>query len=191
MAACTDGEITQSLSTVVRHGVVFQIAPDAFDRVHLWCVGGQELQRDCPTLSFHVYLAGPKCQGRGMVLSDKQAFVADWSGNMDSGCAPSWPRACDMLHSRVLVPYKGAEVHQTKAGLGFLSVALVLEVVAAMKSHNINAPIISSLDAEFTGPFVQCHQSALGIYWSGAGILASRVRQLADQSRAYPDMDRT
>src|ERR1700722_1484918 len=76
MAACTDGEITESLSTVVRHGVMFQIAPDAFDRVHLWCVGRQELQRDCSKLSFHVLAHADRAMCLQAVPDDQQ-FLAD------------------------------------------------------------------------------------------------------------------
>src|SRR5215468_4762983 len=54
MASGSMRQITQVSCAVVRHRVVFEVTPDAFDGVELGCVGGQELKGDGTTLSLNV-----------------------------------------------------------------------------------------------------------------------------------------
>jgi hypothetical protein len=48
--------IAEIASAVVGHGVMFEISPNAFDRIHVGCVGRQIVDCDLPALGLDVRL---------------------------------------------------------------------------------------------------------------------------------------
>src|SRR5271156_5472405 len=76
VAPCTNGEITKIPSAVVGRGVVLEIAPDAFDGVHLRSVSRQELQGDSPVLGIDV-LANELRAVRLQAVPDDQQLLLD------------------------------------------------------------------------------------------------------------------
>src|ERR1700678_3907039 len=76
VAACADGKIPEIAGAVGGHGMMLQIAPHAFDRIHLWGIGGQELQGDAAALSFDVF-AHESGAVRHQSVPDDQQLLAD------------------------------------------------------------------------------------------------------------------
>jgi hypothetical protein len=75
VVSCPNGKITEPLSAVIGHGVVFEIAPDTFDRVHLGCIGGQELKGDMSPLRFDVLAHEDEAMRLQAVPNDQQLLA--------------------------------------------------------------------------------------------------------------------
>src|SRR5216684_1706984 len=67
--------IAEIASTVVGHGVMFEISPNALDRVHVGCVRRQVVYRDLPTLSLHMRLHELRAVGLQAIPYDEQLLA--------------------------------------------------------------------------------------------------------------------
>ena len=76
IAARTLAQIVEVTGAVVRHGVMFQIAPDVFDGVQLRRVCRQMLQGDAPVEAFDVFFDQPRAM-RLQAVPDDQQLLAD------------------------------------------------------------------------------------------------------------------
>src|SRR5579871_4701580 len=72
VAAWADGEIPEIAGAVVGHGVMLQVSPDTFDRIHLRCVGRQVLQGDPTVLRLDMFTHELGAVRRQAVPSDQQ-----------------------------------------------------------------------------------------------------------------------
>src|SRR6266700_50129 len=68
--------IAEVASTVVGHGVMFEISPNTLDGVHVGCVRGQVVDRELPTLSLDMRLHELRAVGLQSIPDDEQ-FLAD------------------------------------------------------------------------------------------------------------------
>src|SRR5260370_29507425 len=75
VAAGADGEISEVSGGIVRHGVMFQVTPDAFDRVHFRHVGRQELQGDVTALRLDMFAHEFGAVRRQAVPDDQQLLA--------------------------------------------------------------------------------------------------------------------
>src|SRR5260221_321026 len=75
VAARADGKVPEIAGAVVGHCMVLQIAPHAFDRIHLRGVGGQELQGDATALSLDVFAHESGAVRRQSVPDDQQLLT--------------------------------------------------------------------------------------------------------------------
>lgn len=54
IAASTTGDVSEIAGTVVGYGVMLQVSRDAFDGSHVWCIGGQVVDRALAVLSLEM-----------------------------------------------------------------------------------------------------------------------------------------
>src|ERR1700678_1248926 len=76
VAAGADGKIAEIAGAVVGHRMMLQVAPHAFDRIHLWGIGRQELQSYPTALSFDVFAHKSRAM-RHQSVPDDQQLLAD------------------------------------------------------------------------------------------------------------------
>src|SRR5271154_3086355 len=67
--------IAEIASTVVGHGVMFEISPNALDRVHVGCVRRQVVDRDLPTLGLDMRLHELRAGGLQAIPDDEQLLA--------------------------------------------------------------------------------------------------------------------
>ena len=69
------GEIGEVRGAVVGHGVMLEVAPDAFDGVHFRSVGRQTLEHDAATLRLHMGAHELRAVGLQAVPDDQQLLA--------------------------------------------------------------------------------------------------------------------
>src|ERR1700722_4635556 len=76
IAASTLAQIGEVAGTVVRHCVMFEVAPDVFDRVQFRRIGRQMLQGDATVEALDVFFDQPRAM-RLQAVPDDQKLLAD------------------------------------------------------------------------------------------------------------------
>ena len=73
-------KVTEVRGAVVQHGVMFEVAQDALDRIHLGCVGQNKLKDEPPVLGLDLLARKLGTMRLRAIHSHEGAIFRSWNG---------------------------------------------------------------------------------------------------------------